>query len=386
MRLPFRTRIPQREHVLAAPFLAAEKPTSRRKNRVGGFARRTAYRAPRNTAQVAKPRRVAAGCSYKPASGRAYFLNQDPISEQGGLNLYAFCGNNGVNRWDHLGMYQTTLPRNFLKDYAALSDTNAGSSGDDNGNSKPPDYYAPGSMGNHPALRGFYSTKLFGVLRSDDPASPTYGTSVTVGETEYLDDNVAPEDPNFQPTAPNNTADAGGNRYDSATDSWIRPDGTSYRVFVDIPDFEVLATDVNTSGLQNFAPYQEWDGTMTYQTPFPSTYQSPHVPNSNDLFNSLDFSGLDGAPMAMVRGGLWITAVTSGLYAAPAVGTAAVNFFRPIAATVRLAAGSPLGQRVIINSVDFIDGAWGAQGSLPAASWGGISSAGVGAYDWVTER
>lgn len=124
MRLPFRTRIPQREHVLAAPFLAAEKPTSRRKNRVGGFARRTAYRAPRNTAQVAKPRRVAAGCSYKPASGRAYFLNQDPISEQGGLNLYGFCFNNAINKWDYLGM---DPPDDWDDDY--IRDGNARDSG-----------------------------------------------------------------------------------------------------------------------------------------------------------------------------------------------------------------------------------------------------------------
>ena len=38
---------------------------------------------------------------YSPSLGR--FINKDPIEEQGGLNLYAFCGNNGVNRWDYLG-------------------------------------------------------------------------------------------------------------------------------------------------------------------------------------------------------------------------------------------------------------------------------------------
>jgi len=38
---------------------------------------------------------------YSPSLGR--FLNQDPIEEAGGLNLYGFCGNNGVNRWDYLG-------------------------------------------------------------------------------------------------------------------------------------------------------------------------------------------------------------------------------------------------------------------------------------------
>ena len=31
------------------------------------------------------------------------WLNRDPIEEDGGLNLYAFCENDGVNRWDLLG-------------------------------------------------------------------------------------------------------------------------------------------------------------------------------------------------------------------------------------------------------------------------------------------
>lgn len=39
---------------------------------------------------------------YLPGLGR--FANRDPIAERGGLNLYAFVGNNGVNRWDYLGL------------------------------------------------------------------------------------------------------------------------------------------------------------------------------------------------------------------------------------------------------------------------------------------
>jgi RHS repeat-associated protein len=39
---------------------------------------------------------------YSPAVGR--FINRDPIEEAGGLNLYGFCGNDGVNRADILGM------------------------------------------------------------------------------------------------------------------------------------------------------------------------------------------------------------------------------------------------------------------------------------------
>jgi len=32
-------------------------------------------------------------------------MGRDPIEEKGGLNLYGFCGNNSVNRWDLLGMF-----------------------------------------------------------------------------------------------------------------------------------------------------------------------------------------------------------------------------------------------------------------------------------------
>jgi hypothetical protein len=39
---------------------------------------------------------------YSPSLGR--FINKDPIEEAGGLNLYGFCGNDGVNGVDALGM------------------------------------------------------------------------------------------------------------------------------------------------------------------------------------------------------------------------------------------------------------------------------------------
>jgi hypothetical protein len=38
---------------------------------------------------------------YDPATGR--WPSRDPIGERGGLNLYGFVGNDGVNQWDLLG-------------------------------------------------------------------------------------------------------------------------------------------------------------------------------------------------------------------------------------------------------------------------------------------
>jgi len=45
---------------------------------------------------------------YDPSTGR--WLNRDPIAEQGGVNLYGFVGNDGVNSWDLLGMVLNVMP------------------------------------------------------------------------------------------------------------------------------------------------------------------------------------------------------------------------------------------------------------------------------------
>ena len=41
---------------------------------------------------------------YDPVTGR--WPSRDPIGERGGLNLYAFVGNDGLNYWDYLGFAQ----------------------------------------------------------------------------------------------------------------------------------------------------------------------------------------------------------------------------------------------------------------------------------------
>jgi RHS repeat-associated protein len=39
---------------------------------------------------------------YDPVTGR--WPSRDPIEEQGGINLYGFVGNDGINSWDRLGL------------------------------------------------------------------------------------------------------------------------------------------------------------------------------------------------------------------------------------------------------------------------------------------
>jgi RHS repeat-associated protein len=48
---------------------------------------------------------------YDARNGR--FINRDPIEERGGMNLYGFCGNDGVNQWDYLGQF--SLGKMFKK-------------------------------------------------------------------------------------------------------------------------------------------------------------------------------------------------------------------------------------------------------------------------------
>jgi|GEM_PF-2091898 len=44
---------------------------------------------------------------YAPELGR--WVNEDPIEEDGGVNLYGMVGNDAVNRWDVLGLYPPTV-------------------------------------------------------------------------------------------------------------------------------------------------------------------------------------------------------------------------------------------------------------------------------------
>ena len=97
---------------MTAPAARTRPP---RKTASGSFRPRSNRNTCNNRPQTQSPRRknrptpttTAPGVPvygfryYDPLTGR--WLNRDPIEEEGGINLYAFVGNNGVGKWDVLG-------------------------------------------------------------------------------------------------------------------------------------------------------------------------------------------------------------------------------------------------------------------------------------------
>ena len=75
-----------------------------RENRVWGFFDDRPRFAYEIDPQALETHRVPEPNATKTASGIPLWLSRDPIGERGGLNLYGFVGNDGVNRWDLLGL------------------------------------------------------------------------------------------------------------------------------------------------------------------------------------------------------------------------------------------------------------------------------------------
>jgi len=78
------------------------------KNRVWGFFSESNNSRPRNRRQVQPLHRKNRPAPTKTASGIPVWPSRDPIGERGGINLYGFVGNDGVNRIDLLGLSAPT--------------------------------------------------------------------------------------------------------------------------------------------------------------------------------------------------------------------------------------------------------------------------------------
>jgi hypothetical protein len=77
----------------------AQKTASRK---IFSYPIKTQYKKSPNPLKTSQKTRRSA---TKTALGIPYWPSRDPIGESGGINLYAFVGNDGVNYWDKLGLH-----------------------------------------------------------------------------------------------------------------------------------------------------------------------------------------------------------------------------------------------------------------------------------------
>jgi hypothetical protein len=83
---------------------AAPKNAADPKNRVGDFFHKDHASVGKNRWASRLNTQEKYSYHYETASGRSNWPNRDPIEENGGLNLYGFVRNDGVNSWDYLGL------------------------------------------------------------------------------------------------------------------------------------------------------------------------------------------------------------------------------------------------------------------------------------------
>ena len=83
---------------------APGKSALRPKNRVSGFSANGRVYPLGNRRRRPEPRRKSRSTLTFFTPGIPHWPSRDPIEEEGGVNLYGFVGNDGVDRWDLAGM------------------------------------------------------------------------------------------------------------------------------------------------------------------------------------------------------------------------------------------------------------------------------------------
>ena len=102
----------------SGPF---SRPKHPRPPRPGNPSNSLTFRKLKRSARRAKPDCVT-DYQYRyldPVTGR--WLSRDPIEEEGGINLYGFVENDGINLWDYLGLSDTCACEDDLGKYKDLS-------------------------------------------------------------------------------------------------------------------------------------------------------------------------------------------------------------------------------------------------------------------------
>ena len=101
------------------PETASAKSDLTAKNRVWGFFAESVSVSLETRRADLETHRENYDDRRRTASGIPLWPSRDPIEESGGVNLYGFVGNDGVNRWDYLGQYSTIKEAGLAGAHAA---------------------------------------------------------------------------------------------------------------------------------------------------------------------------------------------------------------------------------------------------------------------------
>ena len=93
--------------MLSTETCVRAKPAEHPENRVGDFFSTSMTCTGENSTFAQEPHQSFSTMDTTTVSGVVYWLSKDPIGISGGLNLYAFCGNNPVNFIDPSGLCES---------------------------------------------------------------------------------------------------------------------------------------------------------------------------------------------------------------------------------------------------------------------------------------
>jgi len=317
---------------------------------------------------------------YDPHNGR--FINRDPIEESGGLNLYGFVGNNPANKWDFLGMDTTPEERwkVTMQDGVYVAKDSEGTirmSYDPSGTGNVYQFDANGKDAGYSDIGSYMGWNFDSASDRMSYVSGRPISSSTSEESHPIDLGVERREIGNATPVSGHIGMVTMPKGWVVNNDWWYSVSSSLETLVSRPGFwdNVSRQDMEAAYGSAWDREQE----MIARQRGPQCPDLSYLSRGATLINNTVLTGLAITGGAAAFGApLWIAsadAISAAKIAVPGVSSEVAAMSRALYVTGIVAAGSPTGQKVMNNVLEFVDGAWGAPGSVPSRTWAGIGGA-----------